>query len=72
MNFMTIGPDPASDPDPTLGPATPYVSLFGGEMAPVWTNSRALFDGRQELFIEHASQVYRLRITRQNKLILTK
>jgi len=48
------------------------MATLAGEVAPVWTNSHALFDGRQELFIEHASQVYRLRITRQNKLILTK
>jgi len=35
-------------------------------------SSRALFQGRQEICIEHADQIYRLRITRQGKLILTK
>jgi len=35
-------------------------------------SSQALFQGRQEICIEHADQVYRLRITRQGKLILTK
>jgi hemin uptake protein HemP len=35
-------------------------------------DSRELFKSRQEVLIEHAGQVYRLRITRQNKLILTK
>lgn len=34
--------------------------------------SAALFLGRQEVVIRHDGQDYRLRITRQNKLILTK
>jgi len=35
-------------------------------------DSQTLFSGQQEIFIEHAGHAYRLRITRQNKLILTK
>jgi hemin uptake protein HemP len=35
-------------------------------------DSRNLFRGRQEILIEHAGHAYRLRITRQDKLILTK
>ena len=35
-------------------------------------DSQALFGGQQEILIEHAGHAYRLRITRQNKLILTK
>jgi len=35
-------------------------------------DSQALFRGQQEILIEHASHTYRLRITRQDKLILTK
>ncbi len=35
-------------------------------------NSQALFCGQQEILIEHAGHAYRLRITRQDKLILTK
>lgn len=35
-------------------------------------SSQALFAGQQEIVIEHAGQSYRLRITRQDKLILTK
>ena len=35
-------------------------------------HSRELFCGRREVRIEHAGQTYRLRITRRNKLILTK
>jgi len=34
--------------------------------------SQTLFKNATELVIEHAGQYYRLRITRQNKLILTK
>jgi len=35
-------------------------------------DSQDLFRGHQEVCIEHLGQVYRLRITRQGKLILTK
>ncbi|WP_291137115.1 hemin uptake protein HemP [Hydrogenophaga sp.] len=31
-----------------------------------------LSSGRREVYIEHAGQVYRLSLTAQNKLILTK
>lgn len=34
--------------------------------------SKQLFQGGQEVVIRHAGTDYRLRITRQNKLILTK
>lgn len=36
-----------------------------------WAN-RDLFRGRREVVIVHAGQEYRLRITRADKLILTK
>ncbi len=35
-------------------------------------DSRDLFRDRQEILIKHAGHAYRLRITRQDKLILTK
>ncbi len=35
-------------------------------------SSADLFGAAQEILIEHAGQEYRLRITRQDKLILTK
>ena len=35
-------------------------------------DSQALFDGGREIVIAHGSEVYRLRVTAQNKLILTK
>jgi hemin uptake protein HemP len=49
----------------------------GGRLPPNETvgrryNSRDLFRGQQEILIEHAGHAYRLRITRQDKLILTK
>ena len=34
--------------------------------------TQELFDGRQEIILLHNGSPYRLRITRQNKLILTK
>ncbi|MEJ2611926.1 MAG: hemin uptake protein HemP [Candidatus Thiodiazotropha sp.] len=40
--------------------------------AQIHFDTHELFQGRQELLIQHAGQLYRLRITRQNKLILTK
>lgn len=40
--------------------------------SPKKLTSQGLFEGAQEIIIEHAGQDYRLRITRQNKLILTK
>lgn len=35
-------------------------------------DSRALFAGSSEVVITHGPETYRLRLTRQNKLILTK
>ena len=35
-------------------------------------DSRELLDGARELCIDHSGAIYRLRVTRQNKLILTK
>ena len=42
-----------------------------GQEPPVW-HARDLFQGRREIVIHHDGQKYRLRITQQNKLILTK
>ncbi|MDG4597717.1 MAG: hemin uptake protein HemP [Candidatus Contendobacter sp.] len=44
----------------------------GGGTSRKRLSSSDLFDGDQEILIEHAGQEYRLRITRQGKLILTK
>lgn len=35
-------------------------------------NSRDLFAGAREITISHGDEIYRLRLTAQNKLILTK
>ncbi len=42
------------------------------EAAPKTIASEVLFAGKRELLIQHASESYRLRITNQGKLILTK
>lgn len=41
-------------------------------LPPLLLDSAALFAGRNELVILHNGTPYRLRITRQDKLILTK
>jgi len=41
-------------------------------VSPRSVDSAALFDGENELIIVHNGSPYRLRITRQDKLILTK
>jgi hemin uptake protein HemP len=35
-------------------------------------SSESLFDGRTEISIDHGGSIYRLKITRQGKLILNK
>jgi len=51
-------------------PDTPPVEITTTDSLRI--SSQDLFQGRQEICIEHEDQVYRLRITRQRKLILTK
>ena len=43
------------------------ITVVGGSI-----DSRDLFSGARELTITHGPDVYRLRLTSQNKLILTK
>ncbi len=50
----------SSRPDPGVGASRKRLA------------SHDLFGGAQEILIEHTGQEYRLRITRQGKLILTK
>lgn len=45
---------------------------FGRTTSPLQIDSQTLFAGRRELIIEHQGERYQLRVTRQNKLILTK
>ena len=55
---------PESKPPATGGRAIPVV---GGRI-----DSRDIFIGTRELVITHGREHYRLRLTAQNKLILTK
>lgn len=55
-------PSPETNPLPWVQPRAPSPAL----------SSQALFQGTLEVLIRHDGQDYRLRITRQNKLILTK
>jgi len=43
-----------------------------GSATPLVVDSVTLMGGRRELLIRHGEDVYRLRITASNKLILTK
>lgn len=59
---------PVGDKARTKRPADPPT----GRIEPVYFDSRELFAGRTEICIAHEDAVYRLRITRAGKLILTK
>ncbi|HEY2839842.1 MAG TPA: hemin uptake protein HemP [Pirellulales bacterium] len=52
------------------GPVPPQVAAERVEIDVL--RSTDLFSGRREVCIEHAGQLYRLRITRSGKLILQK
>jgi hemin uptake protein HemP len=47
-------------------------NLAGNTLGELPLDSRALFAGNSEVVITHGAEIYRLRLTRQNKLILTK
>ncbi len=55
-----------------LGLAHAALSLHAQPLALPRVTSEVLFNGAQQLVIEHAGEVYQLRITKQGKLILTK
>jgi hemin uptake protein HemP len=64
-----IQPDMSSFPDLSVRqPAPPGERLC----PPTPILAEFLFHGRQEVLITHQGQTYRLRITRNGKLILTK
>ena len=44
----------------------------GAEAGPTWIDSRVLFGDKSEVLIRHGEQIYRLRITKQGKLLLNK
>jgi hemin uptake protein HemP len=49
-----------------------FPSAVPPTQAPVPLAAATLFAGCKEVVITHAGELYRLRLTRQNKLILTK
>lgn len=51
---------------------THAIPLFAAAAAPAHIDSQALLQGGRELRIQHAGQEYRLRLTQNDKLILTK
>jgi hemin uptake protein HemP len=51
----------------TSTPVGRTITVVGGRI-----DSRDLFVGTREIIIGHGSDIYRLRLTAQNKLILTK
>ena len=57
--------------DSSTAPARPQ-RLWGGGSDRNAIDSQALFAGRREIEIRHEGKVYRLRITRNGKLILNK
>lgn len=57
------------DHDATDGVESP---ARGGSGAPRRVHAAALFRGEREIVIVHRGQEYRLRITKSDKLILTK
>lgn len=55
----------------TMPPADPAAAPMPPQPRPIYTTAQ-LFDGANEITIMHRGEVYQLRITRQEKLILTK
>ncbi len=55
-------------------PNEPRPNLEGptGSAGPLIVQSGEIFQGRQEIWIEHGEEMYRLRITKSGKLHLTK
>lgn len=60
-----------TDPDPRRA-ATPGPAPANEAEEPAQSRSEDLLQGRRELLIRHGEEQYRLRLTRMNKLILTK
>ena len=60
-------PSPAARQPQKTSQQARQISVIGDRI-----DSRDLFVGTRELTIAHGSDIYRLRLTAQNKLILTK
>jgi hemin uptake protein HemP len=58
---------------PSQAPSPSRLSVSAGQQAASsGIQADQLFHGRQEIQIDHNGEIYRLRITRNGKLILTK
>ena len=64
---------PMNDPErgDEMQPDAPEVQDDSGKCVPRW-HSEDLLQGQREVLIEHGDEVYRLRCTRNGKLILHK
>ena len=70
--MATLQPKPQHDRQAQLSAsASPPESLSGESPMPVF-DSAGLLQGGREVMIRHGSECYRLRHTRNDKLILTK
>lgn len=58
--------------EPTPNDNEPHLSDRPRDDEPKRVTAQDLFQGEREICIEHDGEVYRLRITRRNKLILQK
>lgn len=61
-----------SDPDRTPPPQPPQPQDSPASEGAVSISSRQLLQGAREVLIEHEGETYRLRLTRNGKLILHK
>lgn len=64
---MNATPPIDRTPQPHPEESARQISIFGNRM-----DSTELFRSSRELLITHGGETYRLRLTSQNKLILTK
>jgi len=69
MNDSTTGPPDPSDKPPSPGPPSPGPA-DGATIRII--PSAELFRGAREVLIQHGDEVYRLRLTRNGKLLLFK
>jgi hemin uptake protein HemP len=67
LNALQMKSHPVKRPSIAHEPATAVEADV-----PVQSRSEDLLQGRRELLIRHGDEQYRLRLTRMNKLILTK
>ena len=67
-----MGNKPLSQSPSAAEPSASALPNADGGREPAFVDSTRLFAGRTEIRLRHRGEEYRLRITRQGKLILTK